>query len=473
MAHYDLIVAGTGFASSFFLKTYLERAGAGARVLVLERGRHDTHAWQVAQRRNSSTPAEGTFVNETPDKAWVFNIGFGGGSSCWTGGTSRFMPNDFRMRSVYGVGSDWPISYSDLEPYYQAAEEVMAVSGSDASHGLFPRSAPFPQPPHRLSRPDLAIQESFPDTFFPQATARPRLPTERRPACCGNGVCLLCPIDAKFTIANELGGLYADPRVDLRLETRVLSVETKAGLAAGVTFASAGGATEATGDLVVLGANGLFNPHLLLRSGFRHPLLGRFLHEQAAVDIRVDLDGMESVGGSTLITGQGFMFYDGPHRKTRAAAVVTTQNPATVRVERGRWRQRMHLTVSVEALGIEANRVSFDPSRPELPIVSHAAPSIYAQQTLDRAGEMAASFLAGLPVERISIPAPTSNEAHIIGTAVMGNDPATSVVDRHLRYHGVPNLVVLGSSAFPTSTPSPPTLTIAALALWSANGVLS
>ena len=52
---YDLIVVGTGFASSFFLSAYLARCRADARILVLERGRRDTHAWQLRHRRPAST----------------------------------------------------------------------------------------------------------------------------------------------------------------------------------------------------------------------------------------------------------------------------------------------------------------------------------------------------------------------------------------------------------------------------------
>ncbi len=62
-------------------------------------------------------------------------------------------------------------------------------------------------------------------------------------------------------------------------------------------------------------------------------------------------------------------------------------------------------------------------------------------------------LLATLPVESVTISNPVPQEGHIIGTTVMGDDPATSVLDRNLVYHGVPNLVVLGSGAFPLRLP--------------------
>ena len=67
---------------------------------------------------------------------------------------------------------------------------------------------------------------------------------------------------------------------------------------------------------------------------------------------------------------------------------------------------------------------------------------------------------------------PTAQGAgHIIGTARMGDDPKSSVVDGDLRSHDHPNLFVLGSTVFPTSATANPTLTIAALALRAVAGV--
>jgi choline dehydrogenase-like flavoprotein len=51
----------------------------------------------------------------------------------------------------------------------------------------------------------------------------------------------------------------------------------------------------------------------------------------------------------------------------------------------------------------------------------------------------------------------------------MGNDPATSVVDRHLVHHKYRNLLVLGASAYPSASPAYPTLTVSALSLWAAD----
>ena len=140
--NYDLVVVGTGFASSFFLSRYLEKAAASARILVLERGRLDPHSWQVQEQRVSSFD-EQVMVSAPNSKPWVYAIGFGGGSNCWWACTPRMLPNDFRLKHTYGVGRDWPLSYVELEPYYQEVEHAMAVSGPDDG-SPYPRSEPYP-----------------------------------------------------------------------------------------------------------------------------------------------------------------------------------------------------------------------------------------------------------------------------------------------------------------------------------------
>jgi choline dehydrogenase-like flavoprotein len=221
----DLILVGSSFASSFFLYKYLQRARPSARVLVLERGELREHRWQVTHLGELAREAAASYNGERSAKPWVFRLAFGGSSNCWWACTPRLLPEDFRLRSTYGIGRDWPLSYSDLEEYYCEAEEIMAVSGSDDSP--YPRSRPCPQPPHHFSDPDRLFKRRFPDAFCNQPTARPaRALASGRPRCCANGACSQCPIDSKFTILNSLMDLYrADPRVTLLTGSTVLRLD--------------------------------------------------------------------------------------------------------------------------------------------------------------------------------------------------------------------------------------------------------
>ena len=108
------------------------------------------------------------------------------------------------------------------------------------------------------------------------------------------------------------------------------------------------------------------------------------------------------------------------------------------------------------------------------PAVSHAGPGPEVALAGDTLRSELPRLFAKLPIEDVRIASEfKKTEAHALGTVVMGNDPATSVVDRHLVHHHVRNLLVLGGSAFPTASPANPTLTISALSLWAAEHQLS
>jgi len=470
---YDAIIVGTSFSGAFFLKRYLERSPANVRVLVLERGQMHTHKWQLEQGRGElNRTTSRSFVNRTPEKRWTFLQTFGGSSNCWYACTPRMLPDDFRLRSRFGVGADWPVQYDELEPYYCEAEEVMSVAG-DSDHAPYPRSRPYPLPPHRLTDVDRAFKKAYPDQLFVQPAARPTRATKNRPQCCANTTCGICPIDSKFTVLNELSHLFEDPRVTLELGAAVQAVDVQGGrVATGVRYLKDGAEHAVRGDLVVLGANAIFNPHILLRSGFTHPELGRGLGEQVGTEVILHLDGVDNYNGSTWVIGHWYGLHGPEARGQRAAAIVELGNMPKLREERGKWRQIAYLRVIYEDLRQSGNRVIVNAARPEKPEVIYTGHSAYAQRGLDSLGAELERRLAPLPVEEMFLrPKPFETEAHIMGTTVMGNDPATSIVDRYSVHHGVRNLIVLGSGVFPTMAPANPTLTITALALRAADHV--
>jgi choline dehydrogenase-like flavoprotein len=478
---YDLIIVGTGFAASFFLMRYLERGPKDARVLVLERGRQDTKAWQLANRKASSMDADEVFVNNNPKKLWLTSPGFGGNSKCWYAGTIRMMPNDFKLKSRYGVGYDWPVAYDDLEQHYDVVEQIMLVSGP--SDSPMRRTRPYPLPPHRFSTPDQLLKKKFPDQWFQPATARASVATGKRGVCCASGICQLCPVDAKFTIQNGLATIYQDSRVTLQLESEVATVDTSAGIATGVTYARASQVERAEADVVVLGASALFNPHILLRSGITHRLMGRRLHEQLSITAWVDLGGVKAYDGSTIISGNGYVFYDGEHRADYAACMIETWTSpfenqwanmaGALRRERGRWRERQKFAFLFDEIPRDDNTVTVNKAAPRLAETSFVDYSDYARRAAARIGQMLDKLSEAIPIERTVHMSEAASGGHIQGTVVMGDDPQDSIVDRYLVHHQIRNLLVLGASAFPTGTPILPTLTVSALSLWAADHYLS
>jgi len=472
-ARYDIIIIGTGFAGAFFLMRYLEHAPASAKILVLERGASDSKSWQLNNRRTSSLSPEQVFVNLNPEKEWLTSPGFGGNSKCWWGGATRMMPGDFELKSRYGVGLDWPISYQELEPHYDVVEQVMMISGPPDSP--MPRSKPFPLPPHRFSDIDTLLKAHFPDAWFHPTTARASAPTPTRTVCCATGHCELCPVDAKFTVQNGLAQIFQDPRVTLQLNSAVDTIETSAGLATGVTYTRNNREERATSDVVALAASALFNPHLLLRSNINHPLLGKRLHEQMPIDVCLNLKGVKGYNGSTTISGNGYLFYEGDHRRDHAACLIETWNSpssynrAALRTERGRYTERAYLRFMFDEIPRDDNMVTVNSLDPRLAETHFAGYSPYAQRGADRISAMIDELAQALPIESVESILVARTTAHIQGTVVMGDSPQESVVDRNLVHHRIHNLLVLGASAYPTASPTYPTLTISALSLRAAD----
>lgn len=471
---YDIILVGSGFASCMFLHEALKFAKQDARILVLERGPLRPHWWQLENRSALREAAASSIYEETPARPWNLALAVGGTSNCWQGGAPRMLPEDFESRSRYGVGADWPVSYEQLEPFYCQAERIMGVAGN-AGDTPFPRSEAYPQGPHSFSTVDRLMKRRHHDAYFTQPCARPTTPLESgRHACCGAGHCELCPIDSRFSILNEMLGLFEDRRVELLTNAEVTEIETKSDRATGVRVRRRGREERFDAELVGLGANAIVNPYLLLRSGLSDPEVGRGLVAQPCKTVEVDLDGLDNLLGSTSTTGHGYMFYAGEHRRERAAMLIESSSVPSIRHERGKWLQRAVVRLVFDDLRRDSNRVFIDPSRPDRPSVHYEGHSSYAQKAIDRLDSDLSEAFGALPVSGFEIPDRLDEtEAHVIGTTVMGEDPHTSVSDGALVHHRIRNLVVLGSGAFPTASPADPTLTLCALSLRSANLLFS
>jgi choline dehydrogenase-like flavoprotein len=472
---FDLVVVGSSFASSFFLKKYLQHAHPTVRVLVLERGEYIPHADRIAKAKSarygevsfiSGGDARRAYTNIVSDKPWIFDPSFGGSSNCWTGCTPRFMPNDFQMSSLYGQGVDWPISYDDLEQYYCEAEDIMAISGPGVTP--YPMSKKYPQKPHALSSVDKLMQERYGDLYISQPTARSSEQGKRN-ICCSSSICHLCPTGAKFTIENGLMSVYDDPRVEMCFGTQALRLETMNQRVKDVVFAVEDRVLKVKADAVALGANAIFNAHILLNSGDSNPSTGHYLSEQVGYYALVHLDGLQNIGGSSIITANGFMLHDGSHRSDRAACIIESHNDFFIRHEPGKWRNVAKFKFVFEDIPQFENyvKVSNERKTPEVHYSSHSDYVTEGHRHLQ--GEIE-KLLGVLPVEEIYLDEnPQASESHILGTTRMSKDAAGGVVDKHLIHHQYRNLFVLGGSTFPTISPCNPTLTLSALSLWAAD----
>lgn len=466
--HYDVVVIGSGFGSAFFLHEFSKRRKA--RTVMLEWGRHNTHDWQVEHDANTDLPTKQTYRSNST-KPWNYTIGLGGGTNCWYGSTPRFHPNDFKLKTLYGVGQDWPVGYDDLEPFYCEAEAIISISGDPDMTRIMPRSTPFPQPPHRMSTPDRIMKAAQPGQHFAAPTARSRVATEQRNPCCATFHCWLCPMDAKFTANNGLMHVFENPQVSVGLGCEVRRLEYAGGSIRSVVFVSNGKEFRISGDLFVLGANAIQSPAIMLRSGLDGEFVGHGLFEGYGWCYEAYLDGVENFDGSTIETGLNFGLHDGPHRASSGATLVCFQNRwhYGLRPEAGRLRQTLPLVLITEELPQPGNFVGLDENGNAF--VHYAGPSDYAVQGALRAKEKLPELLKPLPVEEIFDRGGRSSESHIQGTLRMGTDATDSVIDGDMIHHRFRNLVIVGTSTFPTCSSVPPSLTAAALSLRTASRI--
>ncbi|MFD2502040.1 GMC family oxidoreductase [Rhizorhabdus histidinilytica] len=312
------------------------------------------------------------------------------------------------------------------------------------------------------------MKKAQPKAHFAMPTARARVATEQRPACCASFTCQRCPADAKFTANNGLMPTFGDERVTVALQSKALRYEGAGNSIGALVFEHAGKPYRVTGDLFVLGANAIQSPAILQRSSMGGGLTGKGLHESLGAHVEVLLDGMNGFDGSTITTGLNFGLYDGGHRSEYGAALVYFENRWThgLRAEKGRWRQSVPLMIVTEDLLEDRNHVTVD-GKGEA-VVTFVAPSDYAERGQVEAFAKLPRLLEPLPVEDIVFRSRRPTESHLQGTLRMGEDPATSVIDSRMIHHRWRNLVVVGSSAFPTCSCANPSLTVAALSLRAA-----
>jgi choline dehydrogenase-like flavoprotein len=270
---------------------------------------------------NAAAPSPGMPFDPTPTGYYAYDTPvhfmsdylrmLGGTSLHWQGTSLRLVPNDFRLRSTYGQGLDWPIGYDDLEPAYRRAEREIGVSADVEDQRIF--GVWFPEgyvyPMHRM--PPSCVDQFFDAALhgrsvalhggryplrvisIPQgrnSTPNPRYDGGRGyeaasavgdrdsgQRCQGNSVCMpICPVQAKYTALKTLDAMSRSRYVEVRtrcVASRLL-IDGDSGRISGVEYkryAEPGSPAHtlevAHGTLVVLAANAIENATLLLASG--------------------------------------------------------------------------------------------------------------------------------------------------------------------------------------------------------------
>jgi quinoprotein glucose dehydrogenase len=523
----DICIIGSGITAALMAEKLA--AERDATIVVVEAGGHSTPLRERARRRArwqayGESPWTGDHVDGQNATGTTYgfspNMHVGGLAMHWGAVTPRYSPEDFRLRTLYGIGDDWPIGYDDLEPFYQEAEERMGVAGEQGPPDMDPRAKPFPMPPLPLSHNLQQLRAWAAGAgiaMWSQPSAKNSVPYGGRAQCQRCDTCWpVCPTGAKYAPDATFDALLRAGRI--RLVTHALVRRLHADARTGrITHASAndprtpGRAIELRARAFVLAAGFTWTPHLLLLSrSAAHPdglanrsgLVGAYLcgHRNVAAQVRLPIALHPGVNAQhSLVTkqfmreatrrgrGVGYLrhdlrvwessfgqeprFRDGEGRLLLGDALLADW---CTRTRQGVARVRAYYDVlpareSRLTLDATARNAWGDPM-PRLEFrdaPESAALRGWSEETIRGLFREMARAGGGEVVSTESAAADIGQE-HPGGGCRMGDDPATSVVDRDGRAHDHENLWVAGAPVHVTASCCNGTLTFAALGLMTA-----
>lgn len=530
---YDVVVLGAGAGGGVAACVLAE---GGARVLLVDRGRAAPEDRRDHLRNHRSkvhglgfgpehaeprvaVDGEHVAVVERPwDPRWhpgAWTVG--GGTRVYQGLAWRFLPDDLRMASRYGIpdGSslaDWPVGYDDLEPHYDWVEWEVGVCGDPAGHpAAGRRTRTYPMPPLPTDAEGRLLGDGA--SRLGLATGRIPLllnsePRDGRPACgwCGECVGFTCPSGGKNGVHDTVVPRALAAGATLVEGCRAVEITTTpAGDVAGVRLVDVDGTgRRVRAGHVVVACGAIETARLLLASrSDRHPdglgnatdQVGRHLQGHgfgsafglfddevldgdgpgatiATLDLAhgaVDDAGVALVGGG--VVGNELRKLPIVHWQWALPPDAPRWGLDGKQAMRRTYRRTGHLFAQAQEVPVASNRVTLDPEvrdalgMPAVRLGGAAHPeTLRTARTLQgRAQEwLAASGATRTWIDEV--PAGLLAGTHQAGTCRMGTDPAASVTDPDGRVHGFRNLWVADASVHVTNGSVSPALTIMALA---------
>ena len=486
---------------------------------ALRPGRGAGAVWGGDETRDAYTTAGERFypLNASRVKA------VGGTSLHWQGMVMRLHEDDFATRSRHGVGRDWPISYEDVRPYYAEAERALGVAASDDDPFAPPRQEPTPMPGFPPSHSDEIFREACDRlgiVMHGMPNARNSESYDDDGPCVGYGTCRpVCASGAKYDATRHVAAAErAGARVIDRVPVRRLEHD-RAGerLEAAVYTTPDGEERRQEARQFVVACGGVETPRLLLLSrSTTYPdglangsgCVGRYFMEHLFGGTGGRIDRRTRQHHVGFMTSACHQLYDDPTRGTDGPAGgvpsldVVREDVTPMRLEflnnagpspvgaalasdawgdallddlRSVYGNSLAMGALVGQRPRKENRVTLDPSTTDdngdpVPAI-HWRIDRFTRRTLRRANAIQERVLDELDAKLTwqmgpRDPGPTF---HHMGTTRMGTDPDESVVTPFCRTHDLANCWIAGSSVFVTSGAMNPTLTIAALALRTAD----
>ncbi len=517
----DVLVVGAG-ASGGVVARRLARAGF--RVVCLEQGYwHDLADFPaprpefelMARKQWTWSPNDRGLPEDYPinekdsDLTPLMFNGVGGSLILYAGDWSRLHPSDFSVQTLDGVADDWPISYADLQPYYEQTDIEFGVAGLGGDPA-FPAGAEPPLPPLPIGAAAMKVARAHVKLgwhWWPGTNSVLSAPSHGRRPCAQWGTCLWgCPEGAKATTDHTHWpeAIRHGARLITGARVRRVLVDRR-GLATGVEYVTEDGHEHVErAQVVVLAANAIGTPRLLLLSAGpghadglanRSGMVGRRLMVHPFANVmglfEEQLRSWNGHIGSKIVC---YEFYESDaergHFRGAKWSLAPTGGPINAAIPQragdSRWGADHHLHVRShlgrgaswgifgEDLPDPENRVTLDSRMTDssgipAPKVTYRVAE-NSRGLLDFHIERARESLLTAGAYHVEVDALMRYSGwHLLGTARMGDHPDSSVVDGYGRAHEVENLYIVDGSVFVTSGGANPTSTIAAFAARTAD----
>ncbi len=522
---YDVCIIGSGAAGGVMAKELCE---GGAKVLMLEAGQRVapaqflSHTWPYSlpyrglrgEKQALFYPPDIARVRyESSDPVSVDRIRVLGGRTLhWNAVTLRYAARDFQPYSAEGIDEDWPLSYAEMEPYYDRIEQTIGVCGQDDHLEILPAGRHYlPAIPWRCS--EHLLHRATRSMGIPLIAVRKAVltrPYDNRPPCHYCGHCMTgCDAEAIFTSPDcMLPKARATGNFTLRQNAiaRELLVNRE-GRVSGVAWVDRRTKKEdvARARIFVVCAATVESARLLLNS--RSPLfpdglangngmVGRYLHGHSGGTLYIYLKELEGVkpfnqdgatdhvyiprynqlfGRPAYSGGWGIQVNFASYMFPLQAHRIRGYGADYKRQVRALQPGFLHLGSFAKILARPENYVGVDPHRTDefgipVPVVHFRfAGNDYALwQDLKRSLLEIAGHLRGATVFPQFGRTPGGFGSHEVGTIRMGRDPKTSVLNAWCQAREVKNLFVTDGSCFTSCSEKNPTLTIMALSLRAA-----
>ncbi len=524
----DILIVGSGITAALMAARLSETTKRA--ITVVEAGKPTTpFADRTKARARFLAYGESPWKQDHLDDqnaygtTWGFSpsMHVGGLAMHWGGVSPRYSPEDFRLKSLYGVGDDWPFTYDELDPFYQEAEERMGVAGEQGPVALDPRGKPYPLPPLPVNYNLKQLQQfatSAGIATWSTPSAKNSVPNAGRAQCQRCDTCYpVCPTGAKYSPDFTWDALVRDKKVTLLTQTLVrrLVADPKSGAIVRAT----GNLTDATGEEVtitaktfLLAAGFTWSPHLLLLSrDAAHPdglanrsgLVGKYLagHRNVNAYLTLPMELYPGINVQHSLVSKQFMRVPKSGRYLRHDLRLwesSVGREPRLRDEQGGlqlgdallndWRVRAKgATARVRAyydvIPDRESKLTLDTTKtnrfgdPMPTLAFRDAPESAAIKPWQEE-QIAALFrrmakAGNGTLLKMENSVNDLGQEHPAGGCRMGDDPAQSVVDKWGRSHDHDNLWVAGAPTQPSAGCCNGTLTFVAVGLRTASAIAS